>query len=269
MPIAHRAKRFTMKMMVWATLVMATLFCASLLEAGSVNVRMVEGHTRGFLVLRTMSGKALAHGEMAQRCSGRLVHGHLTLNFADGSLWDEHVTYSQEKVFRLEAFRHVQRGPSFPTSEVSFDRGSGRFQARIQDKKGDEVKEASGPFDMPADLYNGMTLVLLKNSAPGAGVSGQMAVFGPKPRLIKMELIHEGEDTIRVGPITKTAWRYLVKLEIGGLTGVLASVVGKDPPDLRYWLMAGDVPAFARFQGAMYMNGPVWRIELTPVEWPK
>src|SRR5256885_2974558 len=119
---------------------------------------------------------------------------------------------------------------------------------------------------MPADLYNGMTLVLLKNSAPGAGVSGQMAVFGPKPRLIKMELIHEGEDTIRVGPITKTAWRYLVKLEIGGLTGVLASVVGKDPPDLRYWLMAGDVPAFARFQGAMYMNGPVWRIELTRSE---
>src|SRR5438093_8795928 len=151
MPIAHRAKRLTMKMMVWATLVMATLFGTSSLEAGSVNVRMVEGHTRGFLVLRTMSGKALAHGEMAQRCSGGLVHGHLTLNFADGSLWDEHVTYSQEKVFRLEAFRHVQRGPSFPTSEVSFDRGSGRFQARIQDKKGDEVKEASGPFDMPAD----------------------------------------------------------------------------------------------------------------------
>src|SRR2546426_7318669 len=228
----RRARNFTMKT-VWATLVMVTLCWSTLLEAAPLNVRMVEGHTRGFLVLRTMSGKALAHGEMAQRCSGRLVHGHLTLNFADGSLWDEHVTYSQEKVFRLEAFRHVQRGPSFPTSEVSFDRGSGRFQARIQDKKGDEVKEASGPFDMPADLYNGMTLVLLKNSAPGAGVSGQMAVFGPKPPLIKMELIHEGEDTIRVGPITKTAWRYLVKLEIGGLTGVLASVVGQGPPQLR------------------------------------
>src|SRR5207245_9516196 len=123
MPIAHWPKRLTMKMIVWATLVMATLFGTSSLEAGSVNVRMVEGHTRGFLVLRTMSGKALAHGEMAQRCSGGLVHGHLTLNFADGSLWDEHVTYSQEKVFRLEAFRHVQRGPSFPTK---IGRASGR-----------------------------------------------------------------------------------------------------------------------------------------------
>src|SRR5262245_32818115 len=186
MPIAHRAERLAMKMTVWAMLFRATLFCAWLLEAGPVNVRMVEGHTRGFVVLRTMSGQALAHGETAQRCSGTLVHGHLTLNFADGSLWDEQVTFSQEKVFRLEAFRHVQRGPSFPTGEVSFDRRSGRFQARIQEKKGDEVKEASGPFDMPADLYNGMTLVLLKNSASGAGVSGRVAIFTPKPRLIKM-----------------------------------------------------------------------------------
>jgi hypothetical protein len=258
-----------MKMTVLATLVIATLVSSPSVEAGPVNVRMAEGHTRGFLVLRTMDGKALAHGEMAQQCTGQIVRGHLTLNFADGSLWDEHVTYSQDKVFRLEAFQHVQRGPSFPTSEVSFDRRSGRFKARIQEKKGDEVKEASGPFDMPPDLYNGMTLVLLKNSAPDAGVSGRMAIFTPEPRLIKMNMVHEGEDTIRVGPIAKTAWRYLVKLDIGGLTGLLASWVGKVPPDLRYWLMAGDVPAFARFQGAMYLNGPVWRIELTPVEWPK
>jgi len=258
-----------MKRASWAVVVMVTLCCSSSLEAAPVKVRMAEGNTRGFLVVRTMDGKPLGHGEQAQWFTGGLVHGHLTLNFADGSLWDEHVTYSQNAVFRLEAFRHVQRGPSFPTCEVSLDRRSGRFQARTQDKKGDEVKEASGKFDMPADLYNGMALALLKNSAPGAGVSGQMAIFTPKPRLIKMELLHEGDDTVRVGPITKTAWRYLIKLEIGGLTGVLASLVGKDPPDLRYWLIAGDVPAFARFQGAMYLNGPVWRIELTPVEWRK
>src|SRR5256885_4660622 len=103
---------------------------------------------------------------------------------------------------------------------------------------------------MPADLYNGMTLVLLKNSAPGAGVSGQMAVFGPKPRLIKMELIHEGEDTIRVGPITKTAWRYLVKLEIGGGASACRRAGAQDPPGVRARRAGRATPRGQRFQGA-------------------
>jgi len=63
--------------------------------------------------------------------------------------------------------------------------------------------------------------------------------------------------------------RSLVKLNIGGLTGVIASLVGKSPPELRYWLVTGDVPAFVRFEGAMFLNGPVWRLESTTVEWPK
>lgn len=256
-------------MAVQAILVVLSASWTSGLEAAPVKVRLFEGNARGFLVLRTLDGEAIAHGELVQRPRGGLIESRLTLNFADGSLWDEQVTYSQKDVFRLEAYWHVQRGPSYPTSEVSFDRRSGRFQARTQEKMGDEVKEASGDLEMPADLYNGMAMVLLKNVGASAGASAQMAVFTPKPRLIKMELGHEGDDTVRRGAASLTAKRYLVKLEVGGLTGVVASLIGKDPPDSRYWLIAGDVPAFARFQGAMYLNGPVWRLELTPVEWPK
>ena len=60
-----------------------------------------------------------------------------------------------------------------------------------------------------------------------------------------------------------------MKLEIGGLTGVIASLIGKDPPDSRYWLVTGEVPAFVRFEGAMFLNGPRWRIEMTTPEWPR
>jgi hypothetical protein len=95
-----------------------------------------------------------------------------------------------------------------------------------------------------------------------------MVVFTPKPRLIKMNLVSEDEDVVYLGGATKIARRYLVKLEVGGLTGVLASLVGKDPPDVRYWLVTGEVPAFVRFQGAVYLRGPVWRLELTTPEWP-
>jgi hypothetical protein len=254
-------------MVTWAFVL--ALAWTSCLEAAPVKVRLLEGNVRGFLVLRTTDGEAIAHGELSQRPRGGLIESRLILHFTDGSLRDEVATFSQKDVFRLEAYRLVQRGPSFPTSDISFDRRTGRFQARTQDKLGDEVKEASGKLEMPDDLYNGLALVLLKNLPSSSSVSARMVVFTPKPRIIKMDLLHEGDDSVRVGPASKTARRYLVKLEIGGLTGVIASVIGKDPPDFRYWMVSGDVPAFARFEGAMYLNGPIWRLDMAPVEWPK
>ncbi|HET7874149.1 MAG TPA: hypothetical protein VFN71_01385, partial [Methylomirabilota bacterium] len=237
-------------------------------EAAPVRVRLPEGTVRGFLALRSLGGDAIAHGELSQKPRGGIIESRLLLNFKDGSLYDETATFSQENVFRLEAYRLLQRGRSFPTVEVSFDRKGGRYQARTQEKKGGEEKVASGDLTLPADLYNGMALVLLKNLPPGAAATVQIAVFTPKPRLITMRLSLEGEDRVLIGGDTKAVTRYLVKLDIGGLTGVVASVIGKKPPDLRYWLVGGDVPAFVRFEGAMFLNGPVWQLDPTSITWP-
>src|SRR5688572_26733048 len=252
-----------------AAIILLLLLCFTVAAAEPVKVRLNEGASRGFLVLSQPGGPSLASGELRQKPVGRLLESRLFLNFKDGSRYDETVTYSQAGVFRLEAYRLVQHGPSFPTTEISFDRKSGTYRARTQEKKGDEEKTASGTLEMPVDLHNGMALTLLKNLPAGTGVTGQMAVFTPKPRLIRMELTAEGEDKVRAGGDTKTATRYLVNLEVGGVAGVVASVLDKDPPDLRYWIVTGDVPAFARFEGPMYLNGPVWRIEQTALEWPK
>jgi len=248
--------------------VVALVLGASGAAAEPIKVGLLEGNTRGFLVLRPPGGEPIAYGELQQRPSGALIESRLLLNFKDGSLYDESVTFSQADVFRLEAYRLVQRGPSFPTADISFDRKSGHYKARTQEKKGDSESTASGPLDMPADLYNGLALVLLKN-LPAGGGTGQMVVFTPKPRLIKMELTAEGEDKVVVGGEATRVTRYLVNLQLGGLTGVIASLIGKEPPDVRYWLVPGEVPAFARFEGALYLNGPVWRIELAGIEWPK
>jgi hypothetical protein len=236
-------------------------------HADPVKVRLPEGVARGPLVLTTLDGQAIAHGELVQRPHGSRIESRLSLAFLDGSVWDEQLTFSQDRVFRLETYKLVQRGPSFPTSEIEFDRRDGRFKARTQTGRDDEIKEASGPLDVPADVYNGMALVLLKNLPNGGGGSGQMLVFTPKPRLIRMDLVREGEDDVRLGPLGRKAVRYLVKLDVGGLAGVLATVLGKDPPDGRYWLLAGEVPAFVRFTGATYLNGPVWRLENATVRW--
>jgi hypothetical protein len=249
--------------------VTSLLAWAASVHGEPVRVRLPEGNARGFLVLRTLEGTPIAYGELRQKPVGATIESVLALSFKDGSVREETAIFTQKDVFRLEAYRLVQRGPSFPKQEISFDRKSGQYTAVTQEKKEDEEKSASGPLEMPADLYNGMALVLLKNLPAGARASGQIAAFLPKPRLLKVELGAEGEDRVTVGGQAKKLIRYLVNLEIGGLTGALASLIGKEPPDLRYWLAAGEVPAFVRFQGAMYLNGPVWRLETATVEWPK
>ena len=82
------------------------------------------------------------------------------------------------------------------------------------------------------------------------------------------DALDKSEDRVLLGGRAEHAARFLVKLDIGGLSGVVASLIGKRPPDLRYWMMTGEVPAFVRFEGAMFLNGPVWRLELTTIQWP-
>lgn len=247
-------------------LVLIPVLWVTALDAAPVRVRFTEGITRGFLAVRTPQGDRIGHGELTQKPRGDEVDSRLLLQFKDGSVYDEATTYSQRGVFRLEAYRLTQRGPSFPGAEISFDRKSGRYQAKTREKAGAPEETASGEFDMPADLANGMALLMLKNLAPGEKATAQLAAFTPKPRLLRVDLHQEGEDRIVFAGDPKQALRYLVNLEIGGVTGVVASVIGKSPPDLRYWLARGEIPAFVRFEGAMFLNGPVWRVEMAGVD---
>jgi hypothetical protein len=52
-------------------LVVSLTLCFAAVEAAPVDVRLPEGNTRGFLVVRSADGKAIAHGELRQKpCSG-------------------------------------------------------------------------------------------------------------------------------------------------------------------------------------------------------
>jgi hypothetical protein len=266
MHVASFGKMTRMRLAPRSAVIVAILVCGTALDAAPVRVRFLEATTRGFLSIRTPQGDRIGHGELAQKSRGDEIESRLLLRFKDGSVHDESTVYTQRGVFRLEAYRLTQRGPSFPGAEVSFDRKSGRYQAKTRERAGATEELASGELEMPADLYNGMALLLLKNLPPGEGATAQLAAFTPKPRLLRMELHREGEDRAVLGGDPKPAIRHLVKLEIGGLTGAVASLVGKTPPDLRYWLVPGDVPAFVRFEGAMFLNGPVWRVEMAGVE---
>jgi hypothetical protein len=44
----------------------------------------------------------------------------------------------------------------------------------------------------------------------------------------------------------RTATRYLVDLEVGGVAGIFAKVAGKDPPDLKFWVPGGCAPRWPK-----------------------
>jgi hypothetical protein len=97
-------------------------------------------------LVRTLAGETLGYGELVQQPTRSLVTSRLLLHFTDGSLYDETVTFSQKDVFRLESYRLVHRGPSFPKADIAFDRKSGQYRVRQQDKQDSEEKTASGPL---------------------------------------------------------------------------------------------------------------------------
>jgi len=251
-------------MWVWALVaLLVSIAGAGSAEAAPVAVRYVEGTSHGFVVLRSDQGTLLAHGQYIQTVRGEKVESRLSFNFADGSLYDETVTFTQHNVFRLVAYHLTQKGPAFgeASSEVSFDRDSGRYRASSGDKS------AEGTLDLPEDLHNGMTGMLLRNLPTGGRASGYLMAFTPKPQLVRSDMGPEGEDRFSVGDATFTAVRHLVKLDIPGLKGAIANLIGKNPPDIRYWVSSGVAPAFLKFEGAMYLKGPVWTIEQVPPRW--
>jgi hypothetical protein len=246
----------------------AALVLASAAARGEpVRVRYAEGLVHGFLTLQTLDGELLANGDLIQVPNGNRITTRLRFNFRDGSLHDETTVFTQRGRFRLVSDRLVQRGPSFPLPlEMQLD-ASGDVRVRYTDEDGGSKEEREN-VDLPADAANGLLPTLLKNVDPKAvPESFGFVAATPKPRLVKLRVSSAGEDRFTTGSETRTATHYVLKVELGGLTGLLAPLVGKQPPDSHVWILGGEAPAFVRSEQPLYAGGPVWRIELTSPVW--
>ena len=257
--------------LAWAALCQAPSLCqAASLPAQSVAVRQMEGESRGFLVLRTLDGDIIADGDSTQVTHGREVTNRLVFHFKDGSLQDETVVFSQSGHFHLLTDHLVQKGPAFKhPMDVSINGSSGVVTVVYRDDNGKDKTETAR-LQLPPDLANGIVSILLKNLAPGAqSTTASMVVATPKPLLIKLAIHAEGEDSFLTGNTSRGATRYVVKVEIGGVRGVLAPLVGKQPPDTRVWMLGGSCPTFLKAEGPSSEGGPMWRTELVSPVWQK
>jgi hypothetical protein len=257
--------------LAWAALFQAAcLFHAASPSGSSVPVRQLEGEVRGFLALSTLEGAVIADGDSAQVTHGNEVTSRLTLRFKDGSLQEETVVFTQNGHFHLLSDHLVQKGPTFKQPmDVAIDGTTGVVTVGYRGGHG-EAKTETARLQLPPDLANGMIPIVLKNLSPGAqSTTASMVVATPKPLLVKLVITTAGEDSFSTGAISHRATRYRVKVDIGGVRGVLARLLGKQPLDTLVWVLGGDCPTYLKSEGQSFADGPVWRTELVSPTWPQ
>jgi hypothetical protein len=234
------------------------LLVAGRVDAGPVRVMFQEGVTRAFPVVRALTGQKLAQGDLIQVARGDVVDSRMTFRFSDGSVYDEHVVFSQAGVFSLIRYRIVQRGPSFPeTLEASIDRETGRYEVRYRGDEDSPEETFAGRFTLPDDAYNGMLSLVLKNLPYGKSTIVQVVAFTPKPRLVKIQLLPVADDPILVSDSPMRVNRWAIRPQLG----LFASLLISDIPDVHCWILPGEAPAFLKAEGPLYFQGPIWRIE--------
>jgi len=248
----------------------AVLVCIPGLASFSapVQVHHAEGTLHGYLSLTTQEGKILAHGDLIEVVHGDRVRSHLTFHFKDGSLDDEIAEYTQRGVFRLISDHHIQKGPYFPHPlDMTIDVAKGTVVMRSQEKDGKEEVNTL-KMKMPADLYNGLVIPVIKNLSADAGETKvSMIVAAPKPRLVTLNMMPMEPATFYLAGFPRKAAVYEIKIEIGGLAGMIAPVIGKQPPNISIEIERGELPAFLRESGPLFEGGDILTITLIGPAW--
>lgn len=250
-------------------LIFACILSCATASASPVAVRYREGLIHGFLMLSTLDGVPIAAGDLTQVARGDQVTTQLAFRFKDGSRQEETTVFSQRGNFRLISYHLVQKGPSFKNaSDLSVTCATGQVTVRYTDDGKEKV--ANEHLALPPDLGNGMIPTLLTNLRAGTPqIEVPMVVAAPKPRLVKIVVNAQGTEPFSLAGFSREAMHYVAKVDLGGVAGVVAPMVGKQPPDSQIWILAGEAPVVLKSETLSYMGGPIWRMELVSPVWPE
>jgi hypothetical protein len=252
-------------MAAWIAITLLVPACG--VQGQEVKVKYKAGAQQGFLVLHDLAGALLANGEITQMPYQDRIKLHLVLRFRDGSIDDETTVYSQRDTFHLISDRLVQTGKSFPSPcDVKVDVRAQLVSVRAM-SKGKRVVTTQH-FDLSPSLANGMLFALIQNLQPETGnVELPYLALQAKPRMVKLAIAQEGPEPFKIAGHSYKAMKYVVKVNIGGLAGIVAPMIGKQPADTYVWVTEGSVPGVVRVQGPLYAEGPVWNIQMASPTW--
>src|SRR5262249_26928176 len=151
-------------------------------------VRYAEGTVHGFLKLETATGELLAHGDLLQVAKERSIESRMVFHFADSSVFEELVTFTQHGVFTMQSYHLIQKGPAFGTDLDATLSQSGAYVVKTKSHKDGSEKQDSGTVDITPDVYNGMVITIAKNIIDRDSQTVHIVAFTPKPRLIGLEI---------------------------------------------------------------------------------
>ena len=237
-----------------------------LAPAEQIPVRYAQGSSHGFLTLETLNGVPVATGEVTQMVHGSRVTSRLIFHFRDGSVDDDQTVFTQRGVFRLISDHHTQRGPFFPKPmDMNIDATTGQITSL-----GADGKIVQEHLDLPADVSNGLPPNLILNILPSVPETTISYVApGTKPRLVRLRIKPAGNLPFTIGGLRRKATDFTIHIEFGGIAGVVAPVIGKEPHDYHIWIQKGSPPAFIREEGQIYEGGPVLRMEQVAPTFPR
>ena len=231
--------------------------------AEPISARHIQRPMHRFMVARSEAGKIIASGEFSQVVQGDEVTMRLTYKFLDGSLDDEITTYRQQGTFRLVRNHHIQKGPFFVKPvDFAVEAATGIATIRTAGKNG-KIHVESHHIDLPDDLANGFVGTLLLN-LPQNATPFRVGMLAPVAggRLIRLLISPEGEQPFHAAGQTLQATVFRIHPELGGIVGMIASLIGLQPKDVMVWILEGEEPAVVRIVGQLGGYGPVVSSEL-------
>jgi hypothetical protein len=224
---------------------------------------------RGFVTIRSTDGKQIGYGSVSQFVQGDRITERTTYHFHDGSLDDETVVFSEKNTFALITDHHVQRGPLFSHPLDLTINASGDATNRTIDSSGKPKLETSHIDLPPGTAVIGMMSTVLANLNPAAQPLKIPALTPTqKPRLVHFAVAPEGRGTFRVSGSRQTASIFRIKTELGGIAGVVAPIIDKQPDDTLVWVLEGDAPLTIRAIGQLSEGGPVMDIQMAGATFP-
>jgi hypothetical protein len=237
--------------------------CSLPLHAASIPVKHSQGTQHGYLALRAESGERIGRGEMIQAARGSHVTTELILHFKDGSIDDEITNYTQAGTFHLISDHHIQKGPFFAKQlDMTVD-GNGKVVVHTTDKDGKQ-KVDTQQITLPTDDSNGMISAVMTNLVPSAITSVGIVIPAlGKGRLIKLAIAPAGPQHFTEVDHTETADVFRVHMDLGGIVGAIAPLVGKQPGDIFIWIAEGPAPQIVRMLGPLAEDTPPVSIELS------
>ncbi len=236
------------------------------IHADPVAARLKQGVGHIFLLILDENGKTLAVGESLQTVKGYTVSTRTTFHFRDGSLDDETTVFEQRVNLRVLTDDHLQKGPAFPhPMEIRIEAVNGRVIVHDLESG----KTSTHSLKIPFDLANGIITQVLQNLGQDTAEATVSYVLPTsRPRLAKLVISRSGDAPYALGGEHRTGKKLELKVDLGGVAGVIAPILGKEPKPTYAWMADGRVPMFIRIQTQFYEGGPLWTIQQTAPGYP-